>query len=122
MTKARRKTEIKFAVNGGATKSVKPWNAAYSPGEYDNTRTIDNGRNAILCKSKHTEAYVSAGLVAKAREAFEPSWLIYEFDLAPRESASIVFVNSLGETAAAVQKDYDAIVNSFDAVAKGNDR
>ncbi len=48
----------------------------------------------------------------------EPSWLIYEFDLAPRESASIVFVNSLGETAAAVQKDYDAIVNSFDAVAK----
>src|SRR5678816_363059 len=31
MTKARRKTEIKLAVNGGASKSVKPWNAAYSP-------------------------------------------------------------------------------------------
>src|SRR5688500_11532915 len=28
MTKARRKTEIKLAINGGATKSVKPWNAA----------------------------------------------------------------------------------------------
>ena len=32
----QRKTEIKLAINGGAAKSVKPWNAAYSPGEYDN--------------------------------------------------------------------------------------
>ena len=116
MTKARRKTEIKLAINGGATKSVKPWNAAYSPGEYDNTRTIDNGRNAVLCKSKHTEAYVLQGASPKPK-TIEPSWLVYEFDLAPRQSASIVFVNSLGETAAAVQKDYDAIVNSFDAIA-----
>ena len=61
MTKARRKTEIKLAINGGATKSVKPWNAAYSPGEYDNSRTIDSGRNAILCKSKHTDAFVLQG-------------------------------------------------------------
>jgi hypothetical protein len=47
-----RKTEIKLAINGGVTKSVQPWNAAYSPGEYDNDRTIDARRNAILCKSK----------------------------------------------------------------------
>jgi len=117
MTKARRKTEIKLAINGGATKSVKPWNAAYSPGEYDNTRTIDAGRNAVLCKSKHTDAYVLQGSSPKPK-TIEPSWLIYEFDLAPRQSASIVFVNSLGESAAAAQNDYDAIVTSFDAVAK----
>jgi hypothetical protein len=117
MTKARRKTEIKLAINGGATKSVKPWNAAYSPGEYDNTRTIDAGRNAVLCKSKHTDAYVLQGSSPKPK-SMEPSWLVYEFDLAPRQSASIVFVNSLGESAAAAQKDYDAIVNRFDAVAK----
>ena len=117
MTKARRKTEIKLAINGGATKSVKPWNAAYSPGEYGNTRTIDAGRNAVLCKSKHTEAFVIQGASPKPR-SMEPSWLVYEFNLAPRESASIVFVNSLGETAAAAQKDYDAIVSRFDAVAK----
>jgi len=117
MTKARRKTEIKLAINGGATKSVKPWNAAYSPGEYDNTRTIDSTRNAVLCKSKLTEAFVIQGASPKPLK-IEPSWIVYEFDLAPRESASIVFVNSLGETAAAAQKDYDAIVNDFDAVAK----
>ncbi len=81
----RRKTEIKLAVNGGATKSVKPWNAAYSPGEYDNVRTIDNGRNAILCKSKHTEAFVLQGSSPKP-DALRPSWLIYNFDLAPNES------------------------------------
>ena len=117
MTKARRKTEIKLAINGGATKSVKPWNAAYSPGEYDNTRTIDRGRNAVLCKSRHTEAFVLQGASPRPK-TIEPSWLVYEFDLAPRQSASIVFVNSLGQSPAAVQKDYDAIVNSFDAVAK----
>ena len=115
MTKARRKTQIKLAINGGATKSVKPWNAAYSPGEYDNERTIDTGRNAILCKSKHTEAFVLQGCSPKPNELL-PSWMIYELDLAPRESASIVFVNSLGATAAAAQKDLDAIINNFDAV------
>ena len=72
-----------FAINGGATKSVKPWNAAYSPGEYDNQRTIDSTRNAVLCKSKHTEAYVLQGASPKPK-TIEPSWLVYEFDLAPR--------------------------------------
>ena len=52
------------------------------------------------------------------RRAFFTSSIIYNFDLAPRESASIVFVNSLGGTAADVQKEYDGIINSFDAVAK----
>lgn len=117
MTKARRKTEIKLAVNSGATKSVKPWNAAYSPGEYDNDRTIDASRNAIVCKSKYTDAFVVQGSSPKPAH-IEPSWLVYEFDLAPRESATIVFVNSLGGSQADALKDYDAIVNSFDAVAK----
>jgi len=116
-TTSRRRTEIKFAVNGGATKSVKPWNAAYSPGEYDNTRTIDNARNAVLCKSKHTEAYVLQGSSPKPTR-IDPSWLVYQVDLAPGASESIVFVNSLGESAAAVQKDYDAIIDRFDALAK----
>lgn len=117
VTNQTRKTEIKLAINGGATKSVKPWNAAYSPGEYDNLRTIDNARNAVLCKSKHTDAYVIQGSSPKSTELL-PSWLVYNFDLAPNESRSIVFVNSMGATAADAQKDYDAIVNSFDAVAK----
>jgi len=117
MTKARRKTEIKFAINGGATKSVKPWNAAYSPGEYDNERTVDSGRNAVMCKSKHTEAFVLQGASPKPKH-LERSWIVYEFDLAPRESASIVFVNSLGESTADVQRQYDSIINNFDAVAR----
>jgi hypothetical protein len=114
---ARRKVEIKLAVNGGATKSVTPWNAAYSPGEYDNSRTIDNGRNAVLCKSIHSEAYVLQGTSPRSASLFSSS-IVYSFDLAPRESASFVFVNSLGGTAADVQKEYDGIINSFDAVAK----
>jgi hypothetical protein len=115
-TSQPRKTEIKLAINGGATKSVAPWNAAYSPGEYDNDRTVDAGRNAVLCKSKRTEAFVIQGASPKA-DTLLPSWLVYNFDLAPNESKSIVFVNSMGATAADAQRDYDAVVNRFDQVA-----
>ncbi|MEP6705369.1 MAG: hypothetical protein ABJB34_11240, partial [Acidobacteriota bacterium] len=117
MSKARRKTEIKLAINGGASKSVKSWNAAYSPGEYDNDRTVDSSRNAVLCKAIHSDAYVIQGTSPRPSSIL-PSWIVYELDLAPRESATIVFVNSLGQTAAAVQREFDSIVNSFDAVAK----
>jgi len=113
----RRKTEIKLAVNSGATKSVKPWNAAYSPGEYDNTRTIDTPRNAILCKSKYTEAFVLQGASPQPQQIL-PSWIVYQFDLAPNETKSVTFVNALGETQASVEKQYDGIINSFDAVLK----
>lgn len=113
----RRKTQIKLAINGGATKSVKPWNAAYSPGEYDNQRTLDQARNAVLCKSKHTTAYVLQGVSPKPNTLL-PSWVIYDFELAPNETKSMVFVNSLGETQSAVEKDYDSIVNNFETVLK----
>lgn len=111
----RRPTEIKLAVNSGATKSVKPWNAAYSPGEYDNDRTIDAKRNAILCKSKHSDAYVLQGASPTPSQLL-PSWIVYNFDLAPGETKSITFVNSLGETKDFVEKNYDAVINDFDRV------
>lgn len=63
----RRKTEIKLAINGGAAKSVKPWNAAYSPGEYDNARTVDKSRNAVLCKAVHSDAFVMQGASSTLR-------------------------------------------------------
>lgn len=112
-----RKTEIKLAINGGATKSVKPWNAAYSPGEYDNTRTLDKPRSAVMCKSKHTEAFVLQGANPAPTELL-PSWIVYRFDLAPNETRSFTFVNSLGESKDSVEKSYDAIINSFEAVLK----
>jgi len=112
-----RKTEIKLAVNGGAAKSVTPWVGAASPGEFDNSRTIDAARNAILCKAAHSEAFVLQGSSPKPDKVL-PSWLIYNFNLQPNESKSIVFVNSLGESRRFVEKNYDSIINSFEAVAK----
>jgi hypothetical protein len=114
---AARKTEIKLAVNGGAAKSVTPWNGAASPGEFDNARRVDQTRGAILCKATHSEAFVLQGSSPKADKIL-PSWLIYNFILQPNESKSIVFVNSLGESQQFVERHYDSIINSFDAVAK----
>lgn len=114
--KTRRQTEIKFALNGGVTKSVAPWNAAYSPGEFDNKRTVDTTRGAVLCKSVRTEAYSLQGAWPLATEVL-PSWLIYRFDLAPGETRSITFVNALAETADEAQRNYDQLVKNFSGAA-----
>lgn len=115
-TKKRRRTEIKLAINGGVTKSVKPWDAAYSPGEYDNARTIDNQRNAIVSKSVHSDACVIQGASPKPKTLL-PSWIVYELDLGPGESSTVVFVNSIGGTEADARRDYDAIIKDFDRAA-----
>ncbi len=114
-TKSRRKTQIKLAINGGATKSVTPWNAAYSPGEYDNKREIDEARNAVVCRSERTKAFVIQGSSPKPTELLV-SWIVYDLDLAPGETTSIVFVNSLGGTKADAEKKYDTIIKDFDVV------
>ena len=114
--KTRRQTEIKFALNGGVTKSVAPWNAAYSPGEFDNKRTVDTTRGAVLCESVRTKACSLQGAWPLAAEV-RPSWLVYRFDLAPGEKRSITFVNALAETAAEAQRNYDKLVKDFAGAA-----
>lgn len=114
--KTRRQTEIKFALNGGVTKSVAPWNAAYSPGEFDNKRTVDSTRGAVLCKSIRTEAYSLQGAWPLPTEVL-PSWLVYRFDLAPGEKRSVTFVNALAESADEGQRNYDKLVRDFAGAA-----
>ena len=110
--RTRRPTEIKLALNGGVTKSVAPWNAAYSPGEFDNKRTVDAKRGAVLCKSVRTEAYSLQGAWPVATEV-RSSWLIYRFDLAPGEKRTITFVDALAESADEAQRNYDRLVRDF---------
>ena len=114
--RTRRQTEIKFALNGGVTKSVAPWNAAYSPGEFDNKRTVDTARGAVLCKSVRTEACSLQGAWPLATEV-RPSWLIYRFDLAPGEKRSLTFVNALAEKADEAERNYDKLVKDFAGAA-----
>jgi hypothetical protein len=115
-TAKRRKTEIKLALNAGAAKSVTPWNAAYSPGEYDNIREIDRTRSAVVSHSRHSDAFVVQGVSPKP-SSLTTSWVVYELDLGPKQSATITFVNSLGGTRAGAQRDFDAIISSFDSAA-----
>ena len=116
ITAQRRKTEIKLAINAGVSKSVTPWNAAYSPGEYDNLREVDQSRNAVVSKSKHTDAFVVQGISPKPT-SLSASWVVYQLDLAPKQSATITFVNSLGGSRAEAERDFDAIVSNFDRSA-----
>jgi hypothetical protein len=115
-TSQPRKTEIKLALNAGVAKSVTPWNAAYSPGEYDNVREVDQSRNAVRSKSQRSEAFVVQGVSPKPT-SLSTSWVVYDLDLAPKQSATITFVNSLGGTRVEAERDFDAIISGFDAVA-----
>jgi len=115
-TAERRKTEIKLALNAGVAKSVTPWNAAYSPGESDNLREIDGSRNAVVSKSNHSDAFVVQGVTPKPA-SLSTSWAVYSFDLAPKQSATITFVNSLGGTRGEAERDFDAIISGFDTAA-----
>jgi hypothetical protein len=113
---ARYRGEIKLALRGGVAMSVTPWSQAYSPGEFDNDRTVDRARGAVLFKSQHTAAYGMQGAWPVADEVL-PSWLVYRLDLAPGERRTITFANVIGESAGNVTRVYDALVRDFDRQA-----
>ncbi len=112
----RRRVEIKLALRGGAAKSVTPWNAAYSPGEFDNLRQVDKARGAVVFTSQHSTACAVHGAWPVADEVL-PNWLIYTLDLPPGASWQTTFVVSLAEKPEHALKAYDALVREFDAEA-----
>ncbi len=114
---SRRSAEIKLALRGGASKSVAPWDAAYSPGEFDNLRTVDCERGAVLFKAQHSAAFGMQGAWPRADEVL-PSWLVYRLDLGPGEKRVITFVNTIGASAEDVTKAYDELARDFDAHAR----
>jgi hypothetical protein len=112
----RYRGEVKLALRGGVAKSVTPWNAAYSPGEFDNDRTVDRARGAVLFKSRHSATYGMQGAWPAADEVL-PSWLVYRLDLGPGEKRTITFANVIGESANEAARAYDALVRDFDGEA-----
>lgn len=115
-TAERRRAEIKLALRGGVAKSVAPWDAAYSPGEFDNLRTVDRERGAVLFKAQHSTAFAMQGAWPAADEVL-PSWLVYRLDLGPGETKTFTFVNAIGERAEDVTRVYDELARDFDAHA-----
>ena len=117
-TAQRRKTEIKLAINGGVAKSVTPWNAAYSPGEYDNARDDRLGREMrSFRRSKHSER-LSYRACRQSRHRLSTSWVVYDLILRPNSrDRSRSSIRSAGRAAEA-ENDFDSIIaDSFDAVA-----
>ena len=115
--KTRRSTEIKLALRGGVAKSVKPWDQAYSPGEFDNDRTVDKERGAVLFKSQHSGVFAIQGAWPRADEVL-PAWLVYKLNLAPGEKKRIIFANVIGEKSDEVQRVYESLVRNFDGEAE----
>lgn len=111
-----RKVEIKLALRGGVSKSVTPWNAAYSPAEFDNTPTIDRERGAVLFTAAHSTACAVQGAWPVADEV-AASWLVYRLELKPGQAWQCTFVIAIDEQAARARETFDRLVRDFDGAA-----
>lgn len=114
--RARQGLELKLGLRGGVTKSVAPWDQAYSPGEFDNEHLVDAERGAILFKSRRTAAYAMQGAYPRADEV-RPAWLVYRLNLAPGERRTITFVNAIGGDERAVRRSFDELAHNFEREA-----
>ena len=56
-----REVEVGLRVQGGITKSVKPWNQALPPSEEDNRVEYDRPRGALLFQARHSDAVSMQG-------------------------------------------------------------
>jgi hypothetical protein len=115
-TRTARKVEIKLALRGGVAKSVTPWNAAYSPAEFDNQAAVDRDRGAVLFTAAHSPACAVQGAWPVA-DAVTPSWLIYHLDLAPGQTWRCTFAMTIDEQMDRARAAYDRLVRGFDAAA-----
>jgi hypothetical protein len=111
-----RKVEIKLALRGGVSKSVTPWNAAYSPAEFDNTPTVDRERGAVLFTAAHSTACAVQGAWPVADEV-SASWLVYRLELKPGQTWQCTFVVAIDEQAGRARETYDRLVRDFDGAA-----
>jgi hypothetical protein len=111
-----RTVEIKLALRGGVSKSVTPWNAAYSPAEFDNGATVDRARGAVLFTAAHSAACAVQGSWPVADEV-TASWLVYRLTLKPGQTWRCTFVIAMDEQPARAQETYDRLVRDFDGAA-----
>jgi hypothetical protein len=109
----RRNVEIKFVVQGGVTKQLKPWNSI-CPGEADNRVTVVRDKSAILFAAQHSPG-LSAQVVWPAPSAIRSSAFLYRLSLEPGETKDIVFSDVIGEHAEDALSAALAIVRNFEA-------
>ena len=112
----RIRKELRFAVSGGVTRQVSPWNEALAPGEFDNNRAVDSSRGRIVFKSMHTEA-VSVQGVSPSPDRIDPFWLTFDLDLAPGDTKTVTYVDSLATNMEDALRSYDAACDQFDTLS-----
>ena len=109
--------ELKFAISGGVSCSVSPWDEALAPGEFDNEFEVNESSGYVLYKSIHSTAFSVQGGWPKP-DSLDASWLIYKLDLEPGESKVITYTDVIDEGRDNALDTYQKINRSFEDVHK----
>lgn len=115
-TRAHRNVEIKLVIQGGVTKSVKPWSAP-APGEPDNHPTVLSEQTAVIFEARHSPA-VSVQAAWPAPREITPGSFTFRLSLEAGESKPIVFSNAIGEDRDEVIRASVSLARNFDAEAR----
>ncbi len=113
---ARRDVEVKFLIQGGVTRSVKPW-GWICPGELDNQVTVRREDSAIVFEARHSTA-ASVQAAWPAPSAITPNSFVFRLSLGAREAKDVVFSVAIGERAEQVLPAALAIARNFEAEAR----
>lgn len=108
-----RDVEVGLRVQGGVTKSVKPWNQASPPSEQDNRVDVDAERGALLFQARHSDAVSMQGIWPRAAKIDRNSFR-HQVHLEPGAKWRVQYVNAIGENADEASATYDALIRDVE--------
>jgi hypothetical protein len=114
--RTHREVEVKFLLQGGVTRSVKPW-GWMCPGESDNRATVRREDSAVVFEARQSAA-VSAQAAWPAPSEITSNAFIFRLSLGVGEVKNVVFSDVIGERAAQVVPAAMMIARNFDAEAR----
>lgn len=108
-----RTVTLKFALRGGVTKAVRPWNDAVPPTEADNRVELDADRNALRFIAQKSSAVVVQGFGEPAQ--LTPLGATMSMQLSAKQSKRVRFVAAVGEDVASANTLFDECMRGVDA-------
>jgi hypothetical protein len=104
-------------LQGGISRSSKPWNRPLPETEKDNEIEIDASRSALLFRARHSKTYMIQGIYPRA-DNLNDNGVRLSLHLKPGEEQTVTFAVAVGETKQEVQRIYDGLIADRNSIAE----
>lgn len=108
-SKTHRHVAVGLRVQGGITKTLKPWNQAVLPSELDNKVAWNTQQQALAFQARHSSAVSMQGTWPPAADVDRNSFR-YTVQLEPGAQWHFHYVNAIGESINEAGTVYDAFI------------